>query len=61
LLFENLKETRRGGSGILDTVPHGKGNETDIAGLKIEGARLAGRSDAGKTHPVAKSSRSNGG
>src|SRR6266700_4739621 len=40
--FEDFEEAHRRGAGILDIMAHGKGNETDIAGTKVEGARLTG-------------------
>src|ERR1700683_3699213 len=43
--LEYLKKAQRSRSSILDIVPHGKGDKADIAGLKIEGARLARRSE----------------
>src|ERR1700676_2074497 len=39
--LEQLQEAHRRGSGVLDIMRHCKRHVADIAGLKVEGTRLA--------------------
>jgi hypothetical protein len=41
--FEDFEKAHRRGAGILDIMALGKGNETNVAGTKVEGARLTRR------------------
>src|SRR5262249_17853983 len=43
--FEDLEKAHRRAAGILDIMAHSKGNETKVAGTKVEGARLTGSGD----------------
>src|SRR6266567_1426250 len=45
ITLEDFEEAHRRVAGIFDVMAHGKGNETDIAGTKVEGARLTGRAE----------------
>src|SRR6266480_1411722 len=40
ITLEDFEKAHRRVAGILDVMAHGKGNETDIAGAEVEGARL---------------------
>jgi hypothetical protein len=54
IAFEDFEKPHRRGAGILDIMAHGKGNETDIAGTKVEGSRLTGSGEHAHTRVALK-------